>query len=124
MLRNTLGAALVAALALALAASAWGGAAKVTKLTGTVGPGFTIVLKKAGKKVKKLKHGRYKFSISDKASNHNFVLERVKGGHFERTFTGIGFVGHKTITLTLKKGKYKYYCAPHEAIMKGFFTVT
>jgi plastocyanin len=28
------------------------------------------------------------------------------------------------MTVTLKKGKWKYYCAPHESMMFGFFTVT
>ena len=35
-------------------------------LTGTVGPGFTITLTKAGPKVTKLKAGTYIIKISDK----------------------------------------------------------
>ena len=34
------------------------------------------------------------------------------------------FKGTKTITLTLKKGKYKFYCEPHESTMFGNFTVS
>jgi len=94
-----------------------------TTLNGTVGPGFTIKLTKGGKKVRSLKPGSYKFKISDKSGIHNFVLERVKGGKFEKQLTSILFIGSKSVTLKLKRGKYKYYCAPHEGDMKGFFTV-
>ena len=34
------------------------------------------------------------------------------------------FKGTKTITLTLKAGKYKFYCQPHESTMFGNFTVS
>src|SRR4029453_3506562 len=48
----------------------------VPKLHGTIGPGYTISLKNAhGKKVKSLKHGKYTFIVSDKASIHNFTLK-------------------------------------------------
>jgi plastocyanin len=36
----------------------------------------------------------------------------------------VPFTGTKTVTVTLKKGKWKYYCAPHETSMFGFFIVT
>ena|SRR5215203_4806656 len=111
-----------AALALALVATAFGGA-QATTLKGTVGPGFTITLKKGTKKVKSLSAGSYKFAISDKSNIHNFALEREKGGKFEKQLTSVGFQGKKTVTLKLKAGKYKYYCTPHESSMKGFFTV-
>ena len=94
------------------------------KLVGTVGPGFTITLTKGGKKVTKLKAGTYTFAIADKASIHDFVLEQESGGKWEKQLTSVPFVGKKTVTVTLKKGKWKYYCAPHESSMYGFFTVT
>lgn len=93
------------------------------KLVGTVGPGFTITLTSGGKKVTKLKAGKYKFVISDKAPIHDFVLEQQSGGKFEKQMTSVPFVGTKTMTITLKKGKWKFYCAPHESGMFGFFTV-
>jgi plastocyanin len=96
----------------------------VPKVVGTVGPGFTIKLTSGGRKVTKLKAGKYTFVIADKASIHNFVLERVTGGKFEKQLTSVPFVGKKTVTVTLKKGKWKFYCAPHESMMFGFFTVT
>ena len=55
---------------------------------------------------------------------HSFVLEQVSGGKFEKQLTTVPFTGTKTVTVTLKKGKWKYYCAPHESSMFGFFTVT
>ncbi len=107
------------ALMLVVVTSAW---AATPKLNGTVGPGFTITLTKAGKKVTKLKAGKYTFVIADKASIHNFSLDGPKG--FEKTFTTVPFRGTKTVTLTLKAGKYKFYCAPHESTMFGNFTVS
>ena len=106
------------ALMLVVVTSAW---AATPKLVGTVGPGYTITLTKAGKKVTKLKAGKYTFVIADKASIHNFSLDGPKG--FEKTFTSVPFTGTKTVTLTLKAGKYKFYCEPHETTMFGNFTV-
>jgi plastocyanin len=95
------------------------------KLTGTVGPGYTITLRKGTAKVKTLKAGTYTFVIGDKASIHNFTIEREKGGpKIEKTLTGTSFQGMKTITMTLKKGSWKYYCSIHEPQMFGFFKVT
>jgi plastocyanin len=33
------------------------------------------------------------------------------------------FTDPKTVTVTLKRGKWKYYCSIHESLMFGFFTV-
>ena len=106
-------------LTLVLVASAW---AATPKLVGTVGPGYTISLKKAGKKVTTLKAGKYTFVITDNASIHNFSLDGPNG--LEKTFTTVPFKGQKSITLTLKMGSYKFYCAPHESTMFGKFKVT
>jgi plastocyanin len=121
---NRATAVLAAALiALAIAAGALGGRAATPKLVGTVGPGFTIHLTQGGKPVKSVKAGRYAVVVHDKASIHNFVVEQESGGKFEKDLTAVPFVGTKTLTLTLKKGKWKFYCKPHEAQMFGFFTV-
>ena len=99
--------------------------ASTPKLTGTVGPGYTITLKKGAAKVKTLKAGKYTFLITDKASIHNFTIEREKGGpKIEKTLTGTSFQGKKTVTVTLKKGSWKFYCSIHEPQMFGFFKVT
>jgi plastocyanin len=99
--------------------------ASTPKLIGTVGPGYTVTLKKGATKVKTLKAGKYTFVITDKASIHNFTIEREKGGpKIEKTLTGTSFRGKKTVTVTLKKGSWKFYCSIHEPQMFGFFKVT
>jgi plastocyanin len=70
--------------------------------------------------VKTLKAGKYTLTVQDKSSIHNFVLE---GKGFEKQITTVPFSGTKTVTLALKKGRYKFYCAPHESTMFGFITV-
>ena len=118
-------AALVAAIAtgvLLLATTA--GAASHPKLIGTVGKNgaFKITLKDSkGKLVKTLKAGTYTFVIHDDASIHNYELDGPHGKSW--TFTSVGFVGTKTKTLKLTRGKYKAYCAPHESTMFQHFTV-
>ena len=120
-LRLTVAVTLTAALVGSIATSAL---AAPPKLVGTVGPGFTITLTKGGKKVMKLKAGKYTFVIADKSSIHDFVLEQQSGGRWEKQLTSVPFVGKKTVTVALKKGKWKYYCAPHESSMSGTFIVT
>jgi plastocyanin len=118
MLKRILALAVVAALALAVAASALS-KSNVTKLKGTVGPGFTITLTKGGKKVKSLKAGKYAITVRDKSNIHNFHL---RGPGLNKT-TSVSFVGTKTWTVTLKKGTYRFVCDPHASSMKGSFTV-
>ncbi|HZR92716.1 MAG TPA: plastocyanin/azurin family copper-binding protein [Gaiellaceae bacterium] len=92
------------------------------KLKGTVGPGFTISLKTAtGRTVTTLKAGTYTIVVSDRSAIHSFVLE---GPGVERDITTPSFVGTKTVTVKLRKGKYKFYCRPHESTMFGFVKVT
>ncbi len=111
----------VIVLSLAAVETAFGQDSATPTLQGTVGPGFTITLNNKGTKVKSLKAGRYLFVISDKASIHSFTLQRGAGGG--KDLTSVPFVGTKRVLVTLTKGKWKYYCTPHESIMFGFFTV-
>jgi plastocyanin len=93
-----------------------------TPLAGTVGPGFTITLAKAGKKVTTLKAGTYTITVSDKASVHNFHLI---GKGLDKEITTVPFVGTKKLTVTLAKGTYTYQCDPHASSgMKGTFKVS
>jgi plastocyanin len=108
----------VAAIVAALAVP--GALAATPTLNGTVGPGFTITLKKSGVKVTKLKAGKYIFKIADKSSIHNFHLK----GPGVNKLTPVGKSVNTTWTLTLKRGKYTYVCDPHASFMKGSFTVT
>ena len=94
--------------------------AKSSGLTGEVGPGFSIEVKKGNKDLKTIKAGTYKIKVEDKASIHNFHLM----GPGLNKKTGVGAKGTFTWTVTLKKGTYKYICDPHASIMKGSFKVT
>ncbi len=113
--------ALVAALVAALLAVASASAA-TPKLTGVVGPhdAFTITLTKAGKKVTKLKAGKYTIVVKDQSKIHNY---RLKGPGLNKQVTTVAFVGTKTVTVTLKPGKYTFDCDPHYAAMHASFTV-
>jgi plastocyanin len=113
--RLALGTMLAAALVVVASASA-----ATPTLNATDGPGFTITLKKAGKKVTSLKAGKYKVVVKDLSNLHNFHL---KGPGVDKK-TGVGAQGTFTWTVTLKKGTYKFICDPHVAIMKGSFKVT
>jgi plastocyanin len=116
---------LIATAALAVASlglAAPGLASAATPLAGTVGPGFTITLAKAGKKVTTLKAGSYTITVNDKANIHNFHL---LGPGVNKQITTVPAVGKKTVTVLLKKGTYTYQCDPHASGgMKGTFKVT
>ena len=120
MFRATL-ALVVAAAALAITGAALSRANSTPTLTGTVGPSFTITLKKSGKLVKRLKAGTYKFVIRDKSNFHGYSLDGPHG--YAKDFTKISYVGTKTFKVKLKAGKYKYYCPNHESTMFAHFTV-
>jgi plastocyanin len=107
--------------AAALAATAPTSAAQAPSVTGTVGPGFTIVLTKGGHKVTKLKaHTPYRFVIRDRATIHDFHL---RGPGIDRVLTSVAFQGTKSYTLRLKKGIYRFFCDPHASFMRGSFRV-
>ena len=127
MLRRTLPLVVVAGLAaLLLATTASSKTQSAPVLTGVVGPGFTITLKKAnGTLVHSLHAGTYKVVVHDKAAIHNFVVEKEKGANrIEKDVTTVQFVGTKTVFIKLTAGTWKYYCKPHEAAGMGhLFTV-
>jgi plastocyanin len=110
---------LVALIALAAGLLAASSPAAVAKLTGNVGPGFTITLTQGGKKVTSLKPGKYSLSVNDKASIHNF---RLSGPGFNKA-TSVPGTGKTTFTVTLKRGTYRFVCDPHSSSMKGSFRV-
>jgi plastocyanin len=105
--------------ALALAGSAGAATPSKTTLSASVGPGFTISLKKGTTKVSTLKPGAYVIKVSDKSNFHNFHLM----GAGVNKATTVAFMGSKTFQVTLKKGTYRYQCDPHRTQMKGSFTV-
>jgi plastocyanin len=111
--------ALVALVATALALAASTSAAPM-KLTASVGPGFTIALKKGSARVTTLKRGTYKITVNDRSREHDFHLR----GPVSRMLSSVGWTGSKTITVTLKPGRYSYICDPHADEMFGSFRVT
>jgi plastocyanin len=113
--------ALVAAAAAAALVAALPSLASTPRLTGEVGPGFKIEVKMAHDvDVKTLKPGTYTIKVEDKGAIHNFHLI----GPGVNKSTGVSFVGTKTWTVKLRRGKYTYQCDPHAASgMKGTFRV-
>ena len=111
--------ALIVTAAVALVATAAASPMSHPRLTGTVGPGFTISLKQGTKLVRTLRAGTYTFVVTDKASIHSFHL---KGPGLSKVITAVGFTGTKTVTLALKKGTYTYVCDVHSS-MVGHFKV-
>ena len=95
--------------------------AKSSGLTGEVGPGYSIEVKKGTRDLKTIKAGTYRIKVEDKASIHNFHL---KGPGLNKK-TGVSFMGETTWTIKLKPGTYTYQCDVHAASgMKGHFKVT
>ena len=123
LIRSFTVAAAAAIVALALVATSLGGGSSrsATALRGSVGPGFTIKLTKAGKIVKRLKAGTYRLTVADRSAGHNFVLEKERGA--ERVITSVSFVGTKTATVRLTAGAWKVYCDPHASVMVARFAV-
>lgn len=108
---------LAGALLLALPATA---GTTATRLTATVGPGFTITLKKGTTKVTRLKPGVYTIVVRDRSNGHNF---RLRGPGPVNKATGVAFVGTRTWTVRLRAGRYTYVCDPHSTSMRGSFRV-
>lgn len=93
---------------------------RVKTLTATVGPGRTISLRSGTSRVSRLKAGRYRIVVRDRSSAHNFHLR----GPGVNKRTAVGFKGTATWTVTLRRGRYRFVCDPHAAVMKGSFRVT
>jgi plastocyanin len=111
---------LAAALAAVVLASS--ATAAAPRLVGSTGPdgAFHISLLKGGKKVTKLKAGKYTIVVKDIARTHNFHLTGP-GVNKKTSTTGKGtFTWH----VTLKKGTYRYVCDPHKALMSGSIKVS
>jgi plastocyanin len=94
---------------------------RVTRLTATVGPGATISLRTAtGRRVTRLRRGRYRIVVRDRSRSHNFHLR----GPGVNKRTTVGFRGTRTWTVTLRRGIYRFVCDPHARRMRGSFRVT
>jgi plastocyanin len=124
--KSLLALALLAAVALTAAGSAFSHTSSTPTLKGVVGPGYSIKLTKGGKKIASLKAGTYKFVISDRSNFHNYTVEREKPSKpkIEMHLTGTGFMGTKTVKMTHKPGSWSFYCSYHAAQMHGDCKVT
>jgi hypothetical protein len=93
-----------------------------TTFYGTVGPGTTIVLKRAnGTVVRNASRGNKTFVIRDRSSFHNFHLY---GPGIDRR-TGVAFVGKRTWSpLLLRVGRYTIVCDRHPLTMVRRFNVS
>jgi plastocyanin len=86
------------------------------KLSGKVGPGSTISLKKGSAMVKTLKAGTYKVTVRDVSTKDNFHL--LGPGVSKKTAVG----GKRTVTWKLKfrAGKYTYRSDAHKKLKRTF----
>lgn len=110
----------IAALAAAVVAAPASQAA-TPKLIGTVGPGYTISLKTAaGKNVAALKPGKYMITVRDRSRIHDF---RLSGPGLNKVFSSVAAVGTRSVTVTLRAGRYQFTCQPHASAMHGAFRV-
>jgi plastocyanin len=117
--RRAFGVCAVLALAGAAAAVA---AVGDPKLSGTVGPGFSITLRDAqGQAVTRLDNaGTYELEVDDRSEEHNFHLSGPGGVDVA---TGVEAVGRSTFRVALVDGRYTFLCDPHAVTMRGTFTV-
>ena len=65
-----------------------------------------------------LKSGRYKISVLDETSKSAFNLQRANKKPL--TLSGRGFVGRRTVTVTLQAGQWLFYPS---AGTKSYFIV-
>ena len=118
MIRTTL--CVVAAAAVGATFTATAGA-KSAGLTGEVGPGFSIEVKKGNRDLESIRAGTYTIKVEDKSAIHNFHL--IGPGLNKKTT--VAFRGETTWRVRLRPGRYTYQCDPHAAAgMKGSFRVT
>ena len=105
----------LAGVAAALMLPAAAPAASGGKLSGTVGPGFTITMS-----AKSVRPGTYTITVNDRSGIHNFHLV----GPGSNNKTSVGAVKTYTWRVTLKHGTYRFNCDVHAAIMHGVLRVT
>jgi plastocyanin len=89
------------------------------KLSGKVTAKAISLKTGAGAKVKTLVAKKYKLTVSDASNKQNFHL---KGPGLNKK-TGVAAKTRATWTVTLKPGKYTYWCDPHSSVMRGSFKV-
>jgi hypothetical protein len=110
----------LAVIAAALLPQAASGVRQATPLTGTVGPGFNILLADAnGNRVTHLDPGAYTITVHDRSDLHNFHLN----GPGVEKFTQIETPREDVWEVTFRDGVYNYQCDAHPTQMSGSFGV-
>lgn len=91
-------------------------AAKPVRLSGTVGPGAKIDLRRAGKRVTSLAAGSYLFVVADRSAVDNFHLT----GPGVNRKTGVAAKGTVRWTVRLKRGAHLYRSDAHAKLRRSF----
>lgn len=76
-------------------------------LAATVTATGKLLLTRAGKAVATLTEGRYAVAVDDLSRTRGFILQEVT--HTPIIVSGAGFVGRRTINVTLTPGQWVYY---------------
>jgi plastocyanin len=93
------------------------GSAQNAKLSGTIGPGFSISLRDAqGNPVTKVDPGTYDVEVRDLSDFHTFHLRGP--GVDERT--EVEFTGTVNWTVTFQNGNYTFFCDVHPDLRGTF----
>ena len=92
-------------------------AATPQTVVATVGPGFTVSLKKPnGVSVTTLLPGTYRFLVRDLGTAHNAHLS----GPGVNRKTGVAAKATSTWTVTLRAGQYRVFCDVHRSMQRVF----
>jgi hypothetical protein len=69
-------------------------------------------------------HGSFTFNIHNRgAVTHNFRIRKGTSGRVIARTTNIAPGGSRTVTITLKAGRYTIFCSLHPTLMHKRFTV-
>jgi hypothetical protein len=111
---------LVVVVAGIVASAGWAGPHYI--LHGTVGPGGALTLKDGvGNPYTSGKSGMYIFIVADRSPQAGF---RLVGPGVDLTVTGVGFVGSRTVGVTLGPGTYAYRAGSHPSKPGHTFVLT
>jgi len=97
------------------------GHAAATKLIANVGPGATISLRtQSGRAINSLAAGKYTIVVRDRSPGHSFHLRGPAAPSLYKPInrsTGVSFVGTAPWNVTLRRGRYVYFCDRHPRSM-------
>jgi hypothetical protein len=83
-------------------------------LAGSVTTTGKLALTLRGKPVSTLKSGRYRITVLDETSRTAFKLQRA--GKPAMTVTTTGYVGRRTVTVSLQRGQWTFFSTPGKKI--------